>query len=215
MLNFSTLVFCIHYIRINTINLGNPTAANGGLGVIGIAAALTHGVNDASQREQSIAATTQAAFGVNAVVTVSNDNRISIASATKGANSSVLLNATANSVYGTLNLTSPTVVAGLNSSIADVVNNLNAQFAASTTYQNAGLTAVATKADGTVDLLTPGNNTFINIQSNNGTQFRLNAVGAPAVATAAKLASSVTDASFSATTPLTGTLNTDRKSTRL
>src|ERR1039458_1298536 len=172
----------------NVVNLGNPTAANGGLGVIGIAAALTHGVNDASQTVQSIAATIQAAFGVNAVVTVSNDNRISIASATKGANSSVLLNATANSVYGTLNLTSPTVVAGLNSSIGDIVNNLNAQFAANSTYQNAGLKAVATLSNGT------GSGSFITIQSNNGTQFRLNAVGAPAVATAAKLASSVTDA---------------------
>jgi flagellin len=195
----------------NVVNPGNPTAANGGLGVIGIAAGLTHGGNDAPQTVQSIAATIQAAFGVNAVVTVSNDNKISIASATKGANSSVLLNATANSVYGTLNLTSP-VVPGLNSSIGDVVNNLNAQFSANgTAYQAAGLTAIATKADGTVDVGTPGNNVFVSILSNNGTQFRLNAVGAPAVATAAKLASSVTDASFSATTPLTVTLNTNDK----
>src|ERR1019366_932734 len=106
---------------------------------------------------------------------------------------------------------SPVAVAGLNSSLADVVNNLNAQFAASTTYQNAGLTAVATKGDGTVDLVTPGNNTFINIQSNNGTQFRLNAVGAAAVATNAAVSSSVTVSSLSVASPITVTLNTNDK----
>jgi flagellin len=196
-------------LGINTA--GNPTAANTGLGVLGIGAGLTTGANDAPQTVQSIAATIQTRFGGAALVTVSNDNKISIASTTKGANSSVLLNATANSVYSTLNLTSPVGVAGLNSSLADVVNNLNAQFAANTTYQNAGLTAVATKADGTVDGVTPGNNTFINIQSNNGTQFRLNAVGAAAGATAAAVSSTVTVSSLSVASPITVTLNTNDK----
>ena len=181
---------------INTI--GNDTAANTGIGSVGLVAALTHGFDDAPTTVQSIALTMQTAFGTDALVTVSTDNLISIASTTKGANSSVLLNATANSVYGKLNLTSPTSVLGQNSSLADVVNNLNAQFSANgTAYQAAGLTAVATLADGT------GSGNFITIQSNNGTQFRLNAVGAPAVATSGAVASSVTNASFSLTAPLT------------
>ena len=193
-------------LGINTA--GNPTAANGGLGVLGIAAGLTNGVNDAPQTVQSIAAQIQTAFGGAALVTVSNDNKISIASTTKGANSSVLLNATANSVYGTLNLTSPVAVAGLNSSIADVVDNLNAQFAANgTAYQAAGLKAVATQADGTVG----GSNTFITIQSNNNTQFRLNAVGVAAAATAATQSSTVTDASISVATPLLITIGVNDK----
>jgi flagellin len=195
---------------------GNATHSNAGLttmGLNGIAGVLESGAADGPASAASIAAQIQTALGIgNALVTVSNDYKISIASTTKGANSSVMLNATANSAYATLHLTSPVAVLGQNSSLADVVNNLNAQFSANgTAYQAAGLTAVATKADGTVDGSTPGNNVFISIQSNNGTQFRLNAVGAPAVATAAKLSSTVTDASFSVASPITVTLNTNDK----
>jgi flagellin len=195
---------------INTI--GNNAAANTGIGSVGLVAALTHGFDDAPTTVQSIALAIQTRFSTDALVTVSTDNKISIASTTKGANSSVLLNATANSVYGKLNLTSPASVLGQNSSLADVVNNLNAQFSANgTAYQAAGLTAVATKADGTVDGVTPGNNVFISIQSNNGTQFRLNAVGAAAVATKAAVSSTVTVSSLSVASPITVTLNSNDK----
>jgi flagellin len=189
---------------------GNATHSNAGLatmGLTGIAGVLQFGATDGPASVASIAAQIQTALGIgNALVTVSNDYKISIASTTKGANSSVMLNATANSAYATLHLTSPVAVLGLNSSIADVVDNLNAQFAANgTAYQVAGLKAVATTADGT------GSGNFITIQSNNSTQFRLNAVGVAAAATAATLSSTVTDASFSAATPLAVTLNTNDK----
>ena len=191
----------------DVIGSGNAAAANSGMAVtMGLSAGLNSGVADGPASVASIAAQIQSAFGGTALVTVSNDYKISIASTTKGANSSVLLNATANSAYGTLNLTSPVAVVGQNSSIGDIVDNLNAQFAANgTAYQAAGLKAVATGSDGT------GTGPFITILSNNNTQFRLNAVGAPAVATAAALSSTVTDASFSAATPITVTLNTNDK----
>jgi flagellin len=189
-----------------TIAAGNAGAANTGITSVGLVSALTRGFDDAPTTVQSIAAQIQTAFAGAALVTVSNDNKLSIASTTKGANSSVILNATANSAYGALNLTSPSAVAGQNSSIADIVDNLNAQFYANgSAYQAAGLKAAATQIDGT------GSGNYITIKSNNGTQFRLNAVGAPAVATAASIASTKTDASFSATTPITVTLNTNDK----
>src|ERR1019366_6502655 len=57
----------------------------------------------------------------------------------------------------------------------------------------------------------PGNNVFISIQSNNGTQFRLNAVGAAAVATKAAVSSTVTVSSLSVASPITVTLNSNDK----
>ncbi len=155
---------------------GSNSAANTGLTSLGLSAGTYSGLADQQTTLQSIASQIQSAFGANATVTVTNNNELSIASATKGANSSVTVNATANSANATLNLAAPTVVAGQNSSIADIVNNLNAQFAASSTYQAAGLTATQTGALGVA-----GNN-YITITSNNGTQFRLNALGGGAAA---------------------------------
>ena len=100
---------------------------------------------------------------------MSNDNKLSIASTTKGANSSVTINSTANSANATLNLTTPTTVTGLNSSIADVVDNLNAQFASNATWQAADLKA------------TTGDGSHVTIISGNNTNFRLNALGSGAV----------------------------------
>jgi flagellin len=189
-------------------NHGSATAANTGLTHFALNANTTAvaGQNDAPTTVQSIATQIATQLGASAAVTVSNDNKISIASTTKGANSLVTINTPGtNSANGTLHLTTPTPVAGLNSSIGDIVNNLNAQFAANSTYQNAGLKAVATLSDGT------GSGSFLTIQSNNGTQFRLNAVGAPAAATAGAYASTVTQSSIAVSTPLAVTLNTNDK----
>jgi flagellin len=180
---------------------GNATHANTGLttvGLNGIAGALQSGATDGPATAASIAAQIQGALGIgNALVTVSNDYKISIASTTKGANSSVALNATANSAYASLNLNlGAGHVLGQNSSISDIVDNLNAQFAANSTYQAAGLTAAATLGDGT------GSGSFITIQSNNSTQFRLDSLGAAAVATKGALSSTVTAHSISATSSI-------------
>jgi flagellin len=180
---------------------GNATASNTGLGTVGLTGGLYGGVADGPATAASIAAKIQTELDLvhsgAALVTVSNDYKISIASTTKGANSSVVLNATANSAYAALNLNlGAGQVAGQNSSIADIVDNLNAQFAASSTYQAAGLTAAATLADGT------GSGSYISIQSNNSTQFRLDSLGAAAVATAGALSSTVTANSISATSSI-------------
>jgi flagellin len=155
---------------------GSNAFTNTGLTTTGLSAGTNTGLADQPTTLQSIASQIQTAFGGNALVTVNNNNTLSIASTTKGANSSVAINAAANSANATLNLTAPVAVAGQNSSITDIVNNLNAQFAANATYQAAGLTATQTGALGVT-----GNN-YITIASTNGTQFRLNALGAGAAA---------------------------------
>jgi flagellin len=180
---------------------GAAAAANAGLTSVGFSGmtTLVRGADDAPQTVQSIAAQIQGHFNGTALVTVSNDNMISIASVIKGANSSVTLNAAANNIYGTLNLSAATAVAGQNSSIADIADNLNAQFAANSTYQAAGLKALITDSAGALG----GSADHITIQSSNNTQFRLNAVGAPALDTVAALSSSVTFASISAASAIT------------
>jgi flagellin len=175
---------------------GNSTHSNAGLATMGLTAGLHVGAADGARTAASIAADIQTAFGGTALVTVSNDYKISIASTTKGANSTVVVNTpVTNSANATLHLVAGTTL-GVNSSIGDIVDNINAQFAANSTYQAAGLTAAATLANGT----STGN--FITIQSNNATQFRLNSVGAAAVATAGAVASTVTSANI-ATGPIT------------
>jgi flagellin len=183
----------------DVVNSGSAAATNTGLGTLGLTTGFHGGVADGPATAASIADQIQTQLGgsSNALVTVSNDYKISIASATKGANSSVVVNATANSAYAALNLNvGAGQVLGQNSSIADIVDNLNAQFAASSTYQAAGLTAAATLGDGT------GSGSFITIQSNNSTQFRLDSLGAAAVATAGALSSTVTANSISATSSI-------------
>ncbi len=178
---------------------GLAAAVNSGLTTIGLNAntTKTDGVADAPTTVASIAAQIQTKLGATATVTVSNDFKISIASTTKGANSSVAIATAATFSANTLlhldAASTPTTVAGQNSSIGDIVSNLNAQFAANSTYQAAGLQAVATKSDGTVDGITANNNTFVSIQSTNGTQFRLNAVGSTTAATAGAIASTKTN----------------------
>jgi flagellin len=177
---------------------GNSAATNTGLGAtMGLTAGMGSGAADAPATAASIAAQIQTQFGGTALVTVSNDYKISIASTTKGANSSVVINAPAalNSANATLNFATGTVL-GVNSSIADIVDNLNAQFAASSTFQAAGLTASATLGDGT------GSGNFVTIRSADNTQFRLNSVGAAAAASAGAMASTVTSANI-VTSPIT------------
>ena len=140
------------------------------------------GMADAPSTLASIAAQIQAGLGAAAVVTVSNTGQLNIAAATKGANSEVLINTAAlHSANTLLGLTGATTTAGQNSSIADIVANLNAQFSNSQQWQAAGLTAVATQADGTANV-NPALNNNITITSSNGTQFRLNALGSGSAA---------------------------------
>ncbi len=174
---------------------GLAAAVNSGLTTIGLNAntTKTDGVADAPTTVASIAAQIQTKLGATATVTVSNDFKISIASTTKGANSSVAIATAATFSANTLlhldAASTPTTVAGQNSSIGDIVSNLNAQFAANSTYQAAGLQAVATASGGT------GSGDYVSIQSTNGTQFRLNAVGATTAATAGAITSTVKDTS--------------------
>ena len=123
----------------------------------------------------SIAAQIQTGLGAAAVVTVGNNGKLNIASATNGANSEVIINTPAsNSANTVLKLTAANgaqTTHGTNSTIADIVSNLNAQFAASQQFQQAGLQASATGSNGS------GNGNYITISSTNGTQFRLNALG--------------------------------------
>jgi flagellin len=179
---------------------GTAATNNTGVTNIGLTSGATNsGVNDAASTLQSIASQIQTQLGAAAVVTVTNGNLLSIASATKGANSSVTINAPAtHSANASLNLTTPAIVTGANSSIADIVSNLNAQFAANGTYQAAGLKAAATASNGL------GNGNYITISSNNGTQFRLNALGGGGVATSGAEASTVTQTNI-VTSPITVT----------
>jgi flagellin len=158
-------------------NTGSNAFANTGLGAFGLSAATTTGLADQPTTVQAIATAIQGHFVGTALVTVNNNNTISIASTTKGANSSVAINTPATfSANGTLNLTAPVAVLGQNSSIADIVNNLNAQFAASSTWEKAGLQASQTGALGVNGV------GYITIASSNQTQFRLDALGAGAAA---------------------------------
>ena len=121
-------------------------------------------------------------------VSVSNDNKLSFASTTKGSNSSVTVTAIAANAYTTLGLTVAPAVTGSNSTIADVLDNLNAQFSSNATWQAADLKA--TNVGGAVT-----------ISSGNGTSFRLNALGA-GLATAQDIGFGHGGTSF--TTGLTG-----------
>ena len=178
-------------------NHGQAAAVNSGMGNVGLSAGASSGLADAPSTVQSIAAQIQTQFGGNATVTVTNDNKIGIASTTKGANSSVTINTPgSNSANGTLHLGSPTLVAGQNSSIADIVDNLNAQFGASSTFQAAGLKAAATLSTGTGS----GNYITVSSNANNQTQFRLNALGAGAPA-AEDIGFGVAGSSFTSATP--------------
>ena len=182
---------------VASTNHGNAAAVNSGMGNVGLFAGATSGLADAPSTVQSIAAQIQTQFGGTAAVTVTNDNKISIASTTKGANSLVTINTPgSNSANATLHLGSPTLVAGQNSTIADIVDNLNAQFGASSTFQAAGLKATATLSTGT------GSGNYITISSNasNQTQFRLNALGAGAPA-AEDIGFGVAGSSFTSATP--------------
>lgn len=168
---------------------GADAAVNGGLVAFGLnASTATQGLADVPSTVTSIATKIATALGGAAKVTVTNTNQISIESTTKGANSAVTINAgTANSTLGLP--AAVTTTKGTNSTIGDIVSNLNAQFAANSTYQAAGLQAVATLSDGTAS----DAGTFVSIQSTNGTQFRLNAVGATTAATAGAIASAKTN----------------------
>ena len=180
---------------------GLAAAANTGTTTFGLSG-LHFGTNDQPTSLQSIATTIQAAFGANALVTLSNTNQLIVTSASKGANSSVAVNTGgANDASTLLGLNSPTVVAGQNMSLAEVINNLNSQFT-SGTFQAAGLTATATTSGGTVDLVHPVNNTFITISSNNGTQFRLNSLGGASTLTHGGVASQVSSSTISVGTPI-------------
>ena len=182
---------------VASTNHGNAAAVNSGMGNVGLSAGATSGLADAPSTVQSIAAQIQTQFGGTAAVTVTNDNKISIASTTKGANSLVTINTPgSNSANATLHLGSPTLVAGQNSTIADIVDNLNAQFGASSTFQAAGLKAAATLSTGTGS----GNYITVSSNANNQTQFRLNALGAGAPA-AEDIGFGVAGSSFTSATP--------------
>jgi len=179
----------------NTDHGGASGVTNGALAALGLTAGTYAGQADSPTTLQSIASTIQSALGSSvATVTVNTGNELQIASATKGANSSVTINAAgANDAATTLGLHNATGV-GQNISIGEVVANLNAQFA-SGVFQQAGLTAAATDSAGNG---TTGS--YITVTSNNGTQFRLNSVNASA-ATSGKVASStVLNSTFSPVT---------------
>ncbi len=185
----------------------NTALTSQGLNTMGFSTGIHRGTNDAPTTLQSIATLMQNAFGASAVVSV-NNNELSIASASKGANSSVVLNAVDNSAYNTLNLTTLSGT-GTNSSIGDVVANLNSQFTGST-YQAAGLTAAITDSSGNAN---PAGS-YISISSNNGTQFRLNSIGGGTVGTSASLASTSIQKDMAGPYTVTGannsfTLNVD------
>ena len=182
---------------------GQAAAANSGLTHIlgvGTATGLIHGLADTPTTVQSIAAQIQTALSTAALVTV-NAGKITIASASKGANSAVTVSAgLANSFMGLPAATlAPVVTLGANMSTTDLVANLNAQFAASNTFQAAGLQASGTGALGV------GGGNFITVSSSNGTQFRLNALGG-GVATTEDLGFGIAGTTFSAAAPTsTGT----------
>jgi len=143
-----------------------------------VSGAHNSGLADQPSTLDSIATQIQAGLGGAAVVTVTNNSKISISSATKGANSEVVINTpVSNSANTAVGLTAGAQTnPGQNSSIDDIVSNLNAQFTNNTTWQAAGLYAYRTNADGSVN---PAGN-YISIGSNNGTNFRLNALGSGA-----------------------------------
>jgi len=176
---------------------GQTAAANSGLTHIlgaSTAAGIIHGLADSPTTVQSIAAQIQTALSTAALVTV-NAGKITIASASKGANSAVTVSAgSANSFMGLPAAATPVVTLGSNMSTTDLVANLNAQFAANSTFQSAGLQASGTGALGV------GGGNFITITSNNGTQFRLNALGG-GVASTENLGFGVAGSTFSGATP--------------
>lgn len=163
-------------IASNTTGAGNAssiqitavsanTTSRLGLGVV----AQTSGTA-ATATIQDIAGQLQTALGANAAVTVVG-GQLSIASTNKGAGEFFSVSA-GTGAGANLGITpGVTVHTGTSSSTADIVDNLNKQFGASQAWQNAGLTAVQTDSAGT-----PGANNYITIKSNNGTQFRLNAL---------------------------------------
>ena len=188
---------------------GSNNTTNTGTTFFGLSG-IAHGTNDNPSSLQSIANTIQTAFGATALVTVAND-QISIASTSKGANSSVnIISGGANDASTLLKLSGAqgaATTAGQNMSISELVSSLNAQFSASSTYQTAGLTATATQADGTVSH-TASNNTYVTISSGNGTQFRLNSLGGSATQTQGAVTSTLTSTSIPGT-PITVTTGTN------
>jgi len=187
---------------------GQASVANTGTTLMFGSAApgLFRGTNDSPTSLQTVATAIQNAFGNNAVVKLTNTNQLTITSATKGANSAVVINtAAANDASALLKLDSSDVVSiepGQNMSIGEVVSNLNAQFASNGTYQAAGLTATATASNGVVDTVTPSNNVYINISSGNGTLFRVNSLGGTATMTHGSIASGLSSGNISNSTPL-------------
>jgi flagellin len=181
---------------------GSATAADSLFSTLGMSATLGRGQDDVPTTLQSIAQQIQTQFGAYATVSLTNTNRLVIASATNGANSSVTINAPATHSANTLLGLSGTA-SGTNSSLTDIVNNLNAQFAANAIYQKAGLKAAATNSGNTG----PGN--YLTVSSNNGTQFRLNALGGSATQTNAVAASSTVTQSNIAGSPVAVTQGTN------
>ncbi|HUI56130.1 MAG TPA: flagellin [Bryobacteraceae bacterium] len=156
------------------------------------------GLADQPSTLDSIATQIQAGLGGAAVVTVTNNSKISISSATKGANSEVVINTpVSNSANTAVGLTGGAQTnPGQNSSIDDIVANLNAQFTNNTAWQAAGLYAYRTNSDGSVN---PAGS-YISIGSNNATNFRLDALGSGA-ASAENIGFGTAGQSFQAGTP--------------
>jgi flagellin len=122
--------------------------------------------SSATASKVTLANDIQTVIGAAGTVTVDNSGHLVIASASKGANSSVqILAAAANDAATALGLNGQTGT-GASRTGSDVANYLNQQFAQNATLEGAGLKATF---DGVTNKLT--------VASTNSTEFQLNAFG--------------------------------------
>jgi len=149
-----------------------PIAANSAIGTLGLTAATAYGTIQADVSRDTIANNIAGALGGGVTVQVGTNGAINIQSVNKGAGETIqVLAGNANATLGWAAV-GGAVQYGTNRSAADLTNALNQAFSTNTNLQNAGLVA-------TYD----NNSKQFTVTSNNGTMFRVNAMGGTTAAT--------------------------------